>query len=175
MLNLPRLHGAEHDVRFDLESNLAIKLTGPGEYGWEGGLEKYLQRLAWCNELFEEAFLVEGLVTLAGEQMERLVITQPWYDAEPTRPHPDQDEIDVYMRAKGFHKAYEGAYLHKTRDLAVSDAVPKNFIRTRAGVTHAIDVIALEPNGSRFERLQNMVHGQPQIPSAVVAALVVRD
>ncbi|HSI64579.1 MAG TPA: hypothetical protein VLE43_15730, partial [Candidatus Saccharimonadia bacterium] len=63
----------------------------------------------------------------------------------------------------------------KTRDLAVSDAVPKNFIRTRAGVTHAIDVIALEPNGSRFERLQNMVHGQPQIPSAVVAALVVRD
>ncbi|WP_240914904.1 hypothetical protein [Roseimicrobium sp. ORNL1] len=175
MLELPRLHGAEHDVRFDIDSNLAIKLTGPGEYGWEGGLEKYLQRLVWCNELFEEAFFVEGLVTLAGEQAERLVITQPWYDADHERPHPTQDEIDVYMRAKGFHKAYDGAYLHKTRDLAASDAVPKNFIRTRAGVTHAIDVITLEPTGSKYERLQNMVHGQPQIPSDVVVASVVQS
>lgn len=174
LLHLPRLHGAEHDVRFDLESNLAIKLTGPGEYGWEGGLEKYLQRLVWCNELFDEAFFVEGLVTLAGEQAERLVITQPWYDADPDRPHPTQDEIDVYMRAKGFHKAYDGAYLHKTKDLAVSDAVPKNFIRTRSGVTHAIDVITLEAVGSKYDRLQDMVNGLPQIPSAVVASLVIR-
>jgi hypothetical protein len=173
-LHLPRLHGAEHDVRFDIDANLAIKLTGQGEYGWEGGLEKYLQRLVWCNELFDEAFLVEGLVMLAGEQSERLVISQPWYDADPERPHPSQDEIDVYMRAKGFQKAYDGAYLHKTRDLAASDAVPKNFIRTRAGVTHAIDVITLEPTGSKYERLQNMVHGQPQMPSDVVAASVMR-
>lgn len=135
-------------------------------------MQPYLERLARCNELFDEDFTVEGLVQLAGEEEPRLVITQPWYDADPTQPHPTQAEIDVYMRARGFHKAYDGAYLHKTRDLAANDSVPKNFIRTRAGVTHAIDIIVLVPKASTFERMQNMVYGQAQIPSSMVAAAV---
>lgn len=165
--SLKRLKGAEHDVRFDPVSNRVIKLTNPGEFGAEElGLEGYLQRLVWANQLFGDDIKIEGMVTLAGESAPRVVTSQPWYRADETTPHPTQAQIDVYMRSKGFLKAYDGAYLHETRDIVASDAIPKNFILDQEGHVHPVDVVMLEPGAAQHERLQNMVNNTPQVPKS---------
>ena len=162
--NLNNKSGAEHEVYFDAHSNHVVKLTKVGEVGAQsGGLEGYLQRLAWTNEIFGDVIKVEGSVFLAGESAPRVVTTQPWYRASESRPEPTQKEIDIYMRKKGFLKAYDGAYLHESKSIAASDAVPKNFIRTEEGHVHPVDVILIEPGANQHDRLQNMVNNHPQV------------
>lgn len=162
----PWLHGGEHEVWFVEEQRLAVKLTRPGEYGAEAlGLSGYAQRLAWTNELFEDDVRLLGQVTLLGEAAPRVVTTQPWYRADgyaDTSPHPTQREIDLCMRARGFLKAYDGAYLHESRDIVASDGLPKNFIRDVAGHIHPVDLILIEPSARQYERLQAMVINQIQ-------------
>lgn len=162
----PRLHGGEHEVWFYHELNLAVKLTNAGEHGAEKlGLPGYARRLAWSNELFQDDLRLLGRVLLPGEPGERVVTTQPWYRTDgsmATGPHPGQKEIDLYMRAKGFLKAYDGAYLHEARDIVASDALPKNFIRDGAGYVHAVDIILVEPSARQSERLMTMVASQMQ-------------
>jgi hypothetical protein len=164
IVSLERRKGEEHDVRFDPASNTVIKLTRPGEFGSEKlGLDGYLQRLAWANELFGDRIRVEGIVHLPGERSSRVVTTQPWYRADESRPQPTQREIDIYMRKKGFLKAYDGAYLHESRDIVASDAVPKNFVRDVEGHLHPVDVVLVEPSATQYERLENQVYNLPQI------------
>lgn len=160
---LPRLHGGEHEVWFCHDLNLAVKVTNVGEFGAEKlGLRGYARRLAWSNEFFN----LLGRVRLPNEDGERVLTTQPWYRADgfsPESPHPSQKEIDVYMRKKGFLKAYDGAYLHDARDVVASDALPKNFIRDAAGRVQAVDIILVEPSARQPERLMAMVANQTQV------------
>jgi hypothetical protein len=157
--------GGEHDVYLDDAHGVAVKMTRPGELGADGGnLQAYLQRLDRSNRLFHDGAEVMGWVQLPGEAAPRLVTTQPLRLADKARPEPTQKEIDVYMRAHGFLKAYDGAYLHETQDLAASDAVPKNFVRTREGHIHAVDVITVIPGGAQYDRLQAQVYNEAQVP-----------
>lgn len=162
----PWLHGGEHEVWFVEELRLAVKLTRPGEYGAEGlGLKGYARRLAWSNELFEDDMRILGQVHLPGEVAPRVVTTQPWCRADglaAVSPHPTQREIDLCMRARGFLKAYDGAYLHESRDIVASDGLPKNFIRDAAGHIHPVDLILIEPSARQYDRLQAMVASQTQ-------------
>ena len=66
------------------------------------------------------------------------------------------------MWRKNFLKAYDGAWIHRSQEIAASDAVPKNFVLDVAGNVHAIDVILLAPEPARWERLENMANNQPQ-------------
>jgi hypothetical protein len=156
-------NGAEHDVRFDPASGRVIKLTLPGEFGAWGGLEEYLQRMAWVNELFDDDWLVEGWVRYPNEDRPRLVTSQPWYRVSPEHPEPNMDEIDAYMWRVGFLKAYDGAWIHRDREIVASDAVPKNFVLDVAGFVQPIDVILLAPDDEQWERLQNMARSLPQM------------
>lgn len=159
---LEHRNGAEHDVRFDPGSDRVIRLTQPSEFGASENIEAYLQRFAWCNELFDDDILIEGWLQYPNEEGSRIVTSQPWYRVDPQCPEPSLDEIDAYMWAKGFLKCYEGAWLHSEREIVASDAVSKNFVLDVAGFTHAIDVILLEPSSSQLERLENMARNQPQ-------------
>ena len=167
--NLEEAGGAEHKVFFDVPSRRAVKLTNPGELGAEErGLSGYLQRLAWHNELFGDHITVEGWVKMPGETTERLVTTQPLRVPDPKRPEPTQKEIDVYMRAHGFLRAYDGAYIHESRDIAASDAVPKNFVREKSGEIHPVDVLLVQPSDSMHSRLTAMAYNEPQVPKSAL-------
>jgi hypothetical protein len=167
-LGLARLRArqaGEHLVHFGDPSGRVVKVTKPGELGAEElGLEGYLQRMAWSNELLGDDVTVEGWALMPGEDARRLVTTQPEYFPDPERPEPTQLEIDVFMRAHDFLKAYAGAYLHETRDIVASDAVPKNFVRIRGGRIFAIDVVLLAPTAEQHERLTNQVYNTIQMP-----------
>lgn len=141
-----------------------IKLTQPGEFGAWGGLEEYLQRLAWSNELFGDDWLVEGWLRYPNESAPRLVTSQPWYRVRAERPEPTLAEIAAYMWQSGFLKAYDGAWIHAQREIVASDALSKNFVLDVAGYVMPIDVILLEPDAEQWERLQNMARSLPQGP-----------
>lgn len=139
-----------------------IKLTQPGEFGAWGGLEEYLQRLAWTNEFFDDDWLVEGWLHYPNEAAPRLVTSQPWYRVNPARPEPTLAEIDAYMWRKGWLKAYDGAWIHRDREIAISDALSKNFVLDVASHVHPIDLIIITPGDEKWERLQNMARSLPQ-------------
>ena len=139
-----------------------IKLTQPGEFGAWGGLEEYLQRLAWSNEFFDDDWLVEGWLRYPNEPAPRLVTSQPWYRVNPARPEPTLDEIDAYLWRMGWLKAYDGAWIHRDRQIAISDALPKNFVLDVAGYIQPIDLIILQPDDDQWDRLQNMTRSLPQ-------------
>lgn len=147
--SLEHRNGAEHDAFFDPATRRVIKLTQPVEFGAWGGLEEYLQRLAWANEFFGDDIQVEGWVHYANESAPRVVTTQPWYRVNPDRPEPTLDEIDLYMARMGWLKAYDGA-------------LPKNFVLDVGGYIHPIDLIILAPDEEQWARLQNMAHELPQ-------------
>ncbi len=161
--------GGEHDVYLDKAHNVAVKLTRPGEFGAEEqGLDGYTSRLQRSNAAFNDNAQIIGQVQFPGESGPRLVHTQPLILADEKRPEPTQREIDVYMRTHGFLRAYDGAYLHETQDLVASDAVPKNFVRTRDGRIHAVDVIVLQPTASQHERLTAQAYNAEQVPADAV-------
>ena len=162
LASLEYRHGDEHDTFFDPATRRVIKLTVPGGFGAKGGLEEYLQRMAWVNELFHDDWLFEGWVQFPNEALPRMVTSQPWYRVKPARPSPTLEEIDAYMWKANFLKAYDGAWIHRDREIMASDALPKNFVLDVAGFVQPIDVILLAPNESQWERLQHMVHNQPQ-------------
>jgi hypothetical protein len=63
----------------------------------------------------------------------------------------------------GFLKAYEGAWVHRDRELVASDAMPKNFVLDVAGFVQPVDVILLAPKDEQWDRLQNMARSLPQV------------
>lgn len=139
-----------------------IKLTQPGEFGAWGGLEGYLQRLAWSNELFGDDWLVEGWLQYPNESAPRLVTSQPWYRVSPQRPEPTMAEIDAYMWQSGWLKSYDGAWIHREREIVASDALPKNFVLAVGGFVHPIDLILITPSPEQWDRLQNMASSLEQ-------------
>ncbi len=145
-------------------SNLAIKLTRPGEFGWGGNIQTYLRRLAWTNILFDDDVAVAGLTQLPGESLPRLVTTQPWYDAQEASPHPNAAEIQTYMRAKGFLKVADEGYVHEHLDIYASDAKPDNFIRTISGMIRPIDLILGQTDEQEYRRLRDLAEDLPQMP-----------
>ena len=139
-----------------------IKLTQPGEFGAWGGLEDYLQRLAWSNELFGDDWLVEGWLQYPNESAPRLVTSQPWYRVSPQRPEPTMAEIDAYMWQSGWLKFYDGAWIRSEREIVASDALPKNFVLAVGGFVHPIDLILITPTPEQWDRLQNMARSLEQ-------------
>ena len=162
VLQLEHRNGAEHDARFDPVTSRVIKTTQPGEYGAWGGLEEYVQRLAWANEFFDDNWLIEGWLRYPNEAAPRLVTSQPWYRVNPANPEPTLEQIDAYMWQMGWLKAYEGAWIHPVRQIVVSDALSKNFVLDVAGYVMPIDLIILKPDQEQWQRLHAMARSLAQ-------------
>jgi hypothetical protein len=84
--------------------------------------------MARQNEMFGDDIAIEGWIQFPGESGPRLVTSQRWQRGRPST----LEEIDGYMRRKGFQRAYEGAWWDGST--VVSDALPKNFITACAGM-----------------------------------------
>ncbi len=93
---------------------------------------------------------------------QRLVTSQPWYRVNPERPEPTLAEIDSYMWQMGWVKAYDGAWIHRDREIAISDALPKNFVLDVADHVQPIDLIILQPNAEQWQRLHDLAQSLSQ-------------
>jgi len=150
----PVASGAEHDVFFAEELQLALKITRSGRFGHslEGeGISalpsEYLQRLVYHNHLFGDHIVVCGV--MVAESSLHLVSQQPWINSASARPVPEQDEIDEYFAGLGFSKSDQSAapaYYHRNLDVAVLDAHPLNVLRDENGRLVPIDVVVGKPS-----------------------------
>ncbi len=154
-----RRKGQEHTVyrHRDPRGDTAIKITNAGEFGARGSLGGYLEQMARQNEMFGDAIAIEGWLQFPGESGPRLVTSQPWQRGR----HSTLEEIETYMRRKGFQRAYEGAWWNGST--VVSDALPKNFITATDGSVYPIDLVIETPSSqNRINQLDNQVASQDQ-------------
>jgi hypothetical protein len=162
---LIRAAGAEHEVRFDLAAGRVVKFTlHPMEDVNDTEIELYLERLALTNEVFGDDYRVAGWVEFPGEQGVRLVFTQPWYRTRNgAAVHPDDLQIWSYMTTLGFLRVGEGMYHHPGLQLAVSDAVGKNFVLDLAGVVKPVDLQVMRSDASMRSTLERLAEAQPAV------------
>ena len=145
----------EHEVIFDHQRQVVLKVTLPGMYGntlrFRNGTVglgpatplEYLDRWALSNELFEDEASVLGLVqNKAGV---RLAVAQPLVVGQ----RPERDEISLFMSGLGFERVRDtNLFFDFNRDLLVGDAHPGNFLRNEDGQIFAIDVLPVKATGS---------------------------
>ncbi len=145
----------EHEVIFDHQRQVVLKVTLPGMHGntlrFRGGTVglgpatplEYLDRWALSNELFEDEASVLGLVqNKAGV---RLAVAQPLVVGQ----RPEREEISGFMNKLGFARVRDtNLFFDFNRDLLVGDAHPGNFLRNEDGQIFAIDVLPVKATGS---------------------------
>ncbi|WP_269724137.1 hypothetical protein [Verrucomicrobium spinosum] len=168
---LIRAAGAEHEVRFDLTAGRVVKFTlHPMEVVNDSEIELYLERLALTNEVFGDDYRVAGWVEFPGEQGVRLVVTQPWYRTRNGEAvHPTDLQIWSYMTTLGFQRVGEGMYHHPELQLAVSDAVGKNFVLDLAGAVKPVDLQVMRPDATMQAALERLAQAQPAVQVATGA------
>jgi hypothetical protein len=144
---VPERHtgGREHDVSFDPASGRVIKSTRLGhQLGYGHAFHddtpgatpgEYLDRVHNANKLFGDDIRLEGVVPTA--KGPSIVTSQPFIRGRDATPQ----EIDSYMRDKGFEKLGEGAYHHAGQGLLIHDLHSRNVKTDQAGIVHPIDPI----------------------------------
>ena len=149
---------AEHEVFYRPSDNRAVKLTHAGSFGAtpapKGEQQAatplfYLCRLGLMNEFFlsdlrlEGVILAKSLILFAQGTQPRLVVSQPWIQADNLKyPYPTNEEITAFMKSCGFtliKKSYFG-WQNKKAQLLILDARADNFIKSKAGVV-PIDLV----------------------------------
>lgn len=143
--------GAEHEVFFDTDNQLAIKVTRPGAFGHSvvgPGLSalpsEYLMRWALHNELFGES--VRFLGALKNEAGFQLVISQVWIASRLDCPTACEQEIEDYFEELGFQKVSHlevPAFFNAELDLVILDAQPHNVLKDDAENLVAIRLYAV--------------------------------
>jgi hypothetical protein len=146
--------GAEHEVFFDPDTQLAIKVTRPGAFGHSvvgPGLSalpsEYLTRWALHNQLFGES--VRFLGALKNEAGFQLVISQVWIASRLDCPTASEQEIESYFEYLGFQKMPHlevPVFFNPALDLVVLDAQPHNVLKDDAGNLVPIDVVIGQPS-----------------------------
>lgn len=148
---------AEHEVRYRVVDDRAVKRTWPGTFGlvpsFDGKLwvpvpaapSAYLTRMSLQNKIFGDQIDLEGGMVSEGPSMIigapqggfSLVISQPWLDAaNASRPHPEEAEVSDYLEARGF-TALMGSFYgwqNSEEHLVILDGKPDNFIKTSEGI-----------------------------------------
>ena len=148
---------AEHQVRFRVADNRAVKRTLPGTFGlipsdqsgqWKAvpaSAAEYLHRVQLQNDVFADDARLEGVMwsvepsLIIGRSAGGLsfVISQKWLEADDrARPHPDDQQVARYLRERGF-VPIPGSFFGWIREqdnLVILDARTDNFILTAAGV-----------------------------------------
>jgi hypothetical protein len=124
--------GGEHLVIPDPATGRVVKLTKPGLFGAQAeDAGAYLERWALHNIVFSDDVAFEGLVTFAGEDRPRAVISQKFAGGRDATP----EEQSEYLKGKGFHEVETGRWVHPVRGVVVWDTItPGNCIMTAEGV-----------------------------------------
>lgn len=146
--------GAEHEVFFDPDSQLAIKVTRPGAFGHTvvgPGLSalpsEYLTRWVLHNQLFGESVRLLG--ALQNDSGFQLVISQVWIASRLDYPTASEQEIESYFEELGFQKVSHlevPAFFNAELDLVILDAQPHNVLKDDAGNLVPIDVVIGQPS-----------------------------
>ena len=146
--------GAEHEVFFDPDIQLAIKVTRPGAFGHSvvgpslSALpSEYLSRWTLHNQIFGES--VRFLGALKNESCFQLVISQVWIASRLDCPTASEQEIESYFEYLGFQKMPHlevPAFFNPELDLVILDAQPHNVLKDDAGNLVPIDVVIGQPS-----------------------------
>jgi len=156
---------AEHEVFYRPTDNRAVKRTYAGTFGVTNAKKGeqthatpmfYLRRLQLMNREFNSDLRLEGilfgtsLLIGASELQPSMVISQPWHrPANPSDPHPSNEEIRQFMESLGFAEM-KGSYFgwfKSAGKITVIDARSDNFIRTENGVI-PVDLVISEESES---------------------------
>lgn len=165
--------GAEHEVELSADGLRVIKHTVPGKFGVtldgikapfgsyselrEGTPEEYVRRLDAANKVFGDDMRVEGVSRTAGGVS--LVTSQRFITGEA----PTQKQIDGFLAKAGFARVpgknvgsdylADKTWYHAQSGYLVADTKPDNFVRSKDGLLHPIDVIVQHvPKGSPLHR-----------------------
>ena len=179
---------SEHQVWFDEDSIRALKRTWPGVFGQiptafdgKASLERdnadlaaYLLRMSLHIALFGSDIEFLGITVsnepglIIGQEsgMPSAVISQEWIlAAHPDHPHPNLEEIAVFMGSKGFSPVENSffGWIHPN-GIAVIDAKPDNFVLSKSGVV-PIDLQIAPVSVSHTEewliQFKNETHNHP--------------
>jgi Serine/Threonine/Tyrosine Kinase found in polyvalent proteins len=157
-------NGAEHEVYFDIENRLAIKVTRSNNFGWSVAHEgahaspfEYLRRLIYQNWFFGDSITLVGAIGAEGHM--EVVTSQPWIDADRIRPPANDAQIKGYFADIGFRESrlYEagGFFYHSEFNIVAADAHSRNVLVSADGNIHPIDVVMGRPGNALKLRLLN--------------------
>jgi hypothetical protein len=155
-------NGAEHEVYFDLENRLAIKVTRSNNFGWSVAHEgahaspfEYLRRLIYQNWFFGDSIALVGAIGSEGHI--EVVTSQPWIDADRIRPPANDEQIKTYFAEIGFRESrlYDagGFFYHSQFNVIAADAHSRNVLVSADGNIHPIDVVMGRPGNALKLRL----------------------
>jgi Serine/Threonine/Tyrosine Kinase found in polyvalent proteins len=154
--------GAEHQVYFDAENGLAIKVTHSGTYGhsaFERGFAAspadYLQRLDFHNWLFPNETKIIGIVLESAQ----IIINQQWV---PRTAACTPNEIDDYLEKRGFSMfpidERDSGHFNATNGLVILDASPGNVIKS-GNHLFPIDLVIGYPGPALLDKVKDSLQG----------------
>ena len=132
--------GAESDVYLDKDGRYVIKVVNY-KASCETPLDFLNNRISLHNTLFPETVYELLGFTYSYEIDEEgfyFILKQPFIDSE--KPRPTQEEIDEYMKRKGF-LIDDGTCV--IGDYAITDLAPRNFVKDNEGKLYCIDPMIL--------------------------------
>jgi hypothetical protein len=150
-------NGAEHQVYFDSDSDLAIKVTRAGTYGHSAyarecraSPEDYVQRLVFHNWLFPNETRIVGIAVTTAQ----IITSQAWVSRTSASTPP---EIDVYLAQRGFTMfpidERDSGHYSSTLGLVILDAHPGNVIKSGKHL-FPIDLVIGYPGPALLERIR---------------------
>ena len=128
--------GAEADVYLDIDGRYVLKVINY-QASCETPLDFLNNRIALHNTLFPET--VYELLGFAysyeiDEEGFYFIVKQPFIDSK--KPRPTQEEIDEYMKRKGFLIDDATCFIE---EFAITDLAPRNFVKDNDGKLYCID------------------------------------
>jgi hypothetical protein len=132
--------GAESDVYLDKDGRYVLKVVNY-KASSETPLDFLNNRIALHNTLFPET--VYELLGFAysyeiDEEGFYFITKQPFIDSQ--KPRPTQEEIDEYMKRKGFLIQDATCIIE---EYAITDLAPRNFVKDNEGKLYCIDPMIL--------------------------------
>ena len=132
--------GAESDVYLDKDGLYVLKVVHY-KASCETPLDFLNNRIALHNTLFPETVYELLGFTYSydiGEEGFYFILKQPFIDSK--KPRPTQEEIDKYMKRKGFLIDDATCIVG---DYAITDLAPRNFVKDNEGELYCIDPMIL--------------------------------
>jgi len=128
--------GAESDVFLDKDGRSVLKIINY-RVSSETPLDFLNNRITLHNTIFPETFYLLigfGYSNEIDEEGFYFILKQPFIDSK--KPRPKQEEIDYYMKRKGFDIC-DGSCI--IEGYLISDLAPRNFVKDNFGKLYCID------------------------------------
>jgi len=128
--------GAESDVYLDKDGKFVIKLVYYRAYS-ETPLDFLEHRITLHNTIFPEtAYELVGFTCSQEIDEEGFYFITRQIFVDSKKPRPTQEEIDNYMKRKGF-AIQDGTFA--IEGYTISDLAPRNFVKDNNGKLYCID------------------------------------